>query len=79
MASGIPVACARAGALPETAEHAALYFEPMNIEEMAARMVSLATDEILHKKLSTAGLERAKLFSWDKCAEQTLRILQEEA
>ncbi|MDR2864393.1 MAG: glycosyltransferase family 4 protein [Spirochaetaceae bacterium] len=79
MASGVPVACARAAALPETAEHAALYFNPFQPEDMADRMVSLATDSELHNKLVRLGIERAKLFSWDKCAEQTLRIVRDEA
>ncbi|MDR0527091.1 MAG: glycosyltransferase family 4 protein [Spirochaetaceae bacterium] len=77
MASGIPVACARAAALPETAEHAALYFDPENAEDMAERMISLATDSEIYMRCRAAGLERAKLFSWNICAERTIRILQE--
>ncbi|MDR0662944.1 MAG: glycosyltransferase family 4 protein [Spirochaetaceae bacterium] len=77
MASGVPVACARAASLPETANHAALYFDPYDSEDMADRMVSLATDEALYNRCREAGLERAKDFSWDRCAGQTLRIVQE--
>lgn len=77
MASGIPVACARAAALPETAEHAALYFDPLDAGDMADRMISLASDSELYKGFRTAGLERAKLFSWEHCAANTLHILQE--
>ncbi|MDR2468498.1 MAG: glycosyltransferase family 4 protein [Spirochaetaceae bacterium] len=77
MASGIPVACARAAALPETAEHAALYFDPMDAEDMADRMVALATDSELYQQCRAAGIERARNFSWDACAERTLQILHE--
>jgi glycosyltransferase involved in cell wall biosynthesis len=77
MASGIPVACARAASLPETANHAALYFDPYDSEDMADRMVSLASDEELYARCREAGLERAKDFSWDRSAEKTLRIIQE--
>lgn len=79
MASGIPVACARAAALPETAEYAALYFDPESPEDMADRMINLAAGGELYHRCRAAGLERAKLFSWDVCAERTLRILQEMA
>jgi glycosyltransferase involved in cell wall biosynthesis len=79
MASGVPVACARAASLPETARHAALYFDPFDGEDMADRMVSLATDESLHKRCREAGLEHAKSFSWDRCVERTLQIVQETA
>jgi glycosyltransferase involved in cell wall biosynthesis len=77
MASGVPVACARAASLPETANHAALYFDPYDSEDMADRMVSLATDSGLYNRCREAGLERAKDFSWDRCVEQTLRIIQD--
>ena len=79
MASGIPAACARAASLPETAEHAALYFDPRDPEDMADRMVSLACDRSLHDECCRLGLERAQAFSWDRCAERTLEIIQETA
>jgi len=76
MAVGIPVACARAASLPETADHAALYFDPRDPEDMADRMVSLACDRELHERCRTLGLERVKSFSWDHCAQRTLEIIQ---
>ena len=79
MASGIPAACARAASLPETAEHAAVYFNPRDPEDMADRMVALATDRELHLNCSIMGVERAKAFSWDRCAERTLEIIHETA
>ena len=79
MASGVPVACARAASLPETAGHAALYFDPTDPEDMADRMVTLTTDRAVARECRALGLERVKRFSWDRCAEQTLRIIQETA
>jgi glycosyltransferase involved in cell wall biosynthesis len=77
MASGVPVACARAGSLPETAEHAALYFDPMNAEDMADRMVTLTSNREVYRKCRALGIERVKSFSWDICARRTLEIIQE--
>jgi glycosyltransferase involved in cell wall biosynthesis len=77
MASGVPVACARAASLPETAEHAALYFDPADPEDMADRMVMLTTNREVYREYRKLGLERAALFSWERCAEQTLKIIQE--
>ncbi|MDR1301753.1 MAG: glycosyltransferase family 4 protein [Treponema sp.] len=77
MASGVPVACARAGSLPETAEHAALYFDPYKPEDMADRMVTLTTNREVYRECRRLGLERAEAFSWDRCAARTLAILQE--
>jgi glycosyltransferase involved in cell wall biosynthesis len=77
MASGVPVVCARSGSLPETAGHAALYFDPLNIEDMADRMVTMTTNREVYRECRRLGLERALTFSWDTCAAKTLRIIQE--
>jgi glycosyltransferase involved in cell wall biosynthesis len=77
MASGVPVACARAASLPEAAGHAALYFDPRNSEDMADRMVTLTTERSIYRECRRLGLERVQSFSWDSCAEQTLRIIYE--
>jgi glycosyltransferase involved in cell wall biosynthesis len=77
MATGVPVACARAASLPETAEHAALYFDPLSSEDMADRMVTLTTNRDIYRSCRKNGLERVQAFSWDRCAERTLQIIQE--
>jgi len=79
MACGVPVLCARAASLPETAEHAALYFDPVNVEDMADRMVTISTDRGIYNECRRLGLERAKAFSWDRCVERTLQIIYETA
>jgi glycosyltransferase involved in cell wall biosynthesis len=79
MASGVPALCARAASLPETAEHAALYFDPVNIEDMADRMVTVSTDRGIYNECRRLGLERAKVFSWERCVEDTLRIIYDTA
>jgi len=77
MACGVPAICARAASLPETAEHAALYFDPFNVEDMADRMVTVSTDRDIYNECRNLGLERAKAFSWDRCVERTLQIIYE--
>jgi glycosyltransferase involved in cell wall biosynthesis len=79
MACGVPVLCARAASFPETAEHAALYFDPLNVEDMADRMVTVTTNREIYRECRRLGLERAQAFSWDRCAERTLQIIHETA
>jgi len=79
MASDVPVACARAASLPETAGHAALYFDPLSIEDMADRMITLTTNRDVSRECRRLGLEHAKNFSWDVCASRTLEIIREVA
>ncbi|MDR1839057.1 MAG: glycosyltransferase family 4 protein [Treponema sp.] len=79
MACGVPVLCARAASLPETAQHAALYFDPLNVEDMADRMVMISTDRGIYNECRRLGIERAKAFSWDRTVERTLQIIYETA
>jgi len=79
MACGVPVLCARAAGLPETAEHAALYFDPVDVEDMADRMVTISGNSEIYQNCRRLGLERAKMFSWDDCIKRTLQIITETA
>ena len=79
MACGVPVLCARAASLPETTEHAALYFDPFNAEDMADRMIAVTTNRDIHREYRRLGIERAQVFSWDSCVERTLQIIHETA
>jgi len=79
MACGVPVLCARAASLPEAADHAALYFDPADAEDMADRMVTVSTDRKIYNECRQLGLERAKVFSWDKCIEKTLQLIYNAA
>jgi glycosyltransferase involved in cell wall biosynthesis len=65
LASGCPVAAARAGALPEVCGDAARYFDPTSVEDLAAAVLDVlsAPGEYVHR-----GLAQASRFSWDECA-----------
>ena len=79
MATDLPVACAKAGALPEIAGEHALYFDSDNTEEMALCMERLVSDANLRQKLVAGGIEWAARFSWEKTAQETLAVLQSVA
>jgi glycosyltransferase involved in cell wall biosynthesis len=69
MKCGTPILSGNLTSLPEVAGEAAIYCNPFDVKEIAEKMSLLANDEALRKKLSAAGLERNKLFSWDTSAE----------
>jgi glycosyltransferase involved in cell wall biosynthesis len=79
MACGTPVVTSNANGLAEIAGGAALLVDPQNTEEIAAAIGCVLQDSQLRRSLSTRGLERARAFSWDNCAAQTLAILEEAA
>jgi len=76
MAAGIPVAVSRAGSLPEVCGEAALYFDPLRIEDMAKCMLELASNVALCGRLIRAGKEQSVKFKWESCTRQTVEVLR---
>ncbi len=79
MTSGLPVVTSRSSALPEIAEHAALYFDPENPAEMAEKILQALQDKKLYENLRDKGLKRANAFQWEKTAAETLNFYEEVA
>jgi glycosyltransferase involved in cell wall biosynthesis len=72
MAHGVPIACSRAGALPEVCGDAALLFDPLSVEAIVDAVDRILGDAALRQQLSAAGTARAGDFSWTKSAGSTL-------
>jgi len=79
MSCGVPVITSNYGAMAEVAGEAALLVDPYNIDEIAEAMYKVLTDKNLRENLIKKGLERAKQFSWEKTAKETLKIYKEVA
>jgi len=76
MASGVPVAASLGSAIPEVCRDAALYFRPESPESMAEKVISVIEDGKLREKLIARGKERARDFSWEKVAAETLEFYE---
>jgi glycosyltransferase involved in cell wall biosynthesis len=74
MACGTPVITSNVTSLPEVVGDAAITLDPLDTELLAQKMVDLITHDTERKALRGKGLERAKLFTWDKCARETLAV-----
>lgn len=72
MACGAPVITSNVSSLPEVVGDAALMVDPYSEEELYQAMRRMAESESLRSQYRQRGLERAKLFTWDKCARETL-------
>ena len=77
MACGCPVVVSLNASLPEVIGDAGLYINPLDIDEIASVQQKLITDEELRNRLVEKGLQRAKLFSWERTAKQTLSVYEE--
>lgn len=76
MACGAPVLTSATSALPEVTGAAALLVDPRDAGAIAAGLTRLATDAGLRADLRERGLARAAAFTWERCAAETLRVLQ---
>lgn len=76
MAAGTPIAASNIASIPEIAGKAALYFNPDDAYDMAEKIANLLQNKSLAKDLIKKGLERSQDFSWEKCAKDTLEILE---
>ncbi len=76
MARGTPVACARAGALPEAAGGAAELFDPCDVSDMAAAIARTLEPETA-ARLRAAGRARVAQLSWQRTAAQTAAVYRE--
>ena len=69
MASGCPVAASDAGSIPEVVGSAAVLFDPLSAESIAAGI-----EEALRRggELSAAGVPHAASFTWEACLDAHL-------
>jgi glycosyltransferase involved in cell wall biosynthesis len=77
MACGAPVVTSNRSSLPEVAGDAALLVNPESDEELAEAMARILRDASLRESLRRKGFERAKQFTWERAARQTLEVYRE--
>ena len=77
MACGKPVITSNTSSLPEVLGKAGIMVNPLNVEEIKEAMVKLWNSAKLREDKGIKSLERAKMFSWQKTAQATLKIYEE--
>lgn len=75
MACGTPVIVSNVASLPEVCGNAALYVDPTDIEDIKDKILTLLGDEKLREDLSKKSKAQAALFSWDKAAQEHLKVI----
>jgi glycosyltransferase involved in cell wall biosynthesis len=76
MASGCPVVTSDRHGTAELAAGAAMLVQPEEVESIVEGLRRVATDHDLRQQLIVAGRERASGFTWKKCAQETLQVLE---
>lgn len=74
MAHGCPLVSSNATCLPEIYGDAALFFNPLNVEDMALKIERVLTDKAFVKGLLAREKQRLTKYSWERMAQQTLDV-----
>ncbi len=70
MSLGVPVVTTGAGSIPEVVGDAASIVPPGDVDALVGALQAVLDDHTLAARLRDAGQERARLFTWERCADQ---------
>jgi glycosyltransferase involved in cell wall biosynthesis len=79
MASGLPLACSKCGPMPEVLGDAGVYFDPESPTDIARALRELIDSPALRERLAQASFDRARTYSWNRCAGETFEFLAQVA
>jgi glycosyltransferase involved in cell wall biosynthesis len=77
MAWGCPVITTNTGALPEVVGQAALLIDPADVTALAHAIEQVWTDKQQAATMRQQGQQQAALFSWQRCASETLAMYRQ--
>ena len=77
MKFGCPVVISNVSSLPEVGGDAAIYFDPLSVDDIVEKLTLVINDERLRIKMVEKGYNQVKKFSWEKTAKETLKVLEE--
>lgn len=71
MAYNCPVACSAVSSIPEVVGDAAEFFDPADTESIQSALEAICFNSQRRQWLIAQGRRRIRLFSWDRCAQDT--------
>jgi len=76
-AAGLPAIVSNVSSLVELSEEAAYFINPIDVNEISEAMFKFSQDENLRNEFRERGFKRAQDFSWEKVANETLKVYRE--
>ncbi len=74
MSCGCPVVTSNNSSLPEVAGDAGLLINAEDASDIARAIQRILDDDALAHDLRQRGIQRAKQFSWERCADETIAV-----
>jgi len=77
IACGTPVVVSKVASIPEVVGKAAIYVNPVKPESISEGIIKvLSMNTVEYNKLVKKGIKQAEKYSWERCARETIRILE---
>lgn len=77
MACGTPVVTSNTASMPEVGGDAVVYCNPNNPIDIKEKLHLVLCNQVLRTKIIQKGLKRVKLFSWEKAAQEHIKVFEE--
>lgn len=77
MACGSPIITSNTSAIPEIAGNGAILVDPFNAKEISEELQKVLSDGKFRQQQINYGIERVKLFSWEKTAKDLIYLYNE--
>ena len=77
MAGGAAVITSSVSSLPEVGGDAVAYADPYDERAIGAGLQALLADDARRNDLARRGPERARQFTWERTARETLALLEQ--
>jgi glycosyltransferase involved in cell wall biosynthesis len=74
---GAPLVSSNATCLPEVYGDSVAYFDPLDVNDMAAKIGEVVDDPIIRDDLREKGKQNARKYSWTRMAKQTLAVYEQ--
>jgi glycosyltransferase involved in cell wall biosynthesis len=76
MSCGTPVVASDRASLPEVGGDAALYFDPLCVEDLTDVLLRVATRPEVRARVVARGLARARQFTWEEAADRYIKVFE---
>lgn len=76
MSHGLPVLASNTNVFNEVYDNGAIFFEPLDIKDIAKCMDLVASDSDFYKQMQSKAVARASKFDWSQTAEETLAVYE---
>lgn len=75
MTSGLPIAASNMGVMPEFLKDAALYYNPLDVQDTMNAIEELIVNPLQRQKLAQKSKSYAEKYSWERCCKETFNYL----